>query len=361
MDAAASEAMWGVVDLEEVKAWAFRLSALLFVLYPVALLAWTVAEGQRVAAATVRDAAPEPSAVCTEKRHVVAQQPRARRRSRLMPFALLAAAVAMAAMVGRAAWSFAPGANVGHTAPPSTPLAALPAQAEVAALAVGLEGRPGKVVARAQHTASHAARADQLPQLTPSELRQLRHGLPVQRQELAGSRGSGLFVVDVRAPPAVVFSCLQSFESYPGMIPSIRRAEVRARVRLGKGAFSARAHYKVSRFSLGFSVVHSVDEEAGTVDFNLDEACAKMVLQEAHGSWRVEPSPGGGRNETRVWLRIRLRASKLLPRWLLDYAAERALGRATSWLKPFMERLASQEFNGAAPCSSLSPLQLSAA
>jgi len=315
-----------------------------------ALLAWTIAEGRREAAGSAQMVAPEPSfSADVEKRRPGAQQTGVRRRPRVLPVALLAAAAATAALMGRVAHGFAAGAGAARPVPP----------AEAGTLVVGLEGL--QAAHRPQRTAPHAARGWELPELTQAELRQLRRGLAVRRQELRGRRGFGLFVVDVRAPPAVVFQCLQSFESYPRMIPTVRGAEVRARVGLSsKGAFSARAHYKVSRFSLGVSVVHAVDPAAGTIDFDLDEACAKLVLQEAHGSWRVEPVPGVRRNESRVWLRIRLRASKLLPRWLLDYAAERALGRATSWLKPFMERSASQEFQSAPPCS-LPALQLSRA
>lgn len=42
---------------------------------------------------------------------------------------------------------------------------------------------------------------------------------------------------------------------------------------------------------------------------------------------------------SRVWLRVDLCAASWLPHWLIDYASERALTRATAWLKPNVEQL----------------------
>jgi len=41
-----------------------------------------------------------------------------------------------------------------------------------------------------------------------------------------------------------------------------------------------------------------------------------------------------------VWLLCELRVSKLLPTWITDYAAKRAMPRATTWLKPQVEAAA---------------------
>lgn len=40
---------------------------------------------------------------------------------------------------------------------------------------------------------------------------------------------------------------------------------------------------------------------------------------------------------TRVWLLCEVRVSRLLPQWITDYAARRAMPRATTWLKPQVE------------------------
>lgn len=40
---------------------------------------------------------------------------------------------------------------------------------------------------------------------------------------------------------------------------------------------------------------------------------------------------------TRVWLICELRVSHMLPSFIVDYAARRAMPRATAWLKPQVE------------------------
>ena len=40
---------------------------------------------------------------------------------------------------------------------------------------------------------------------------------------------------------------------------------------------------------------------------------------------------------TRVWLLCEVQVSRLLPQWITDYAARRAMPRATTWLRPQVE------------------------
>lgn len=174
--------------------------------------------------------------------------------------------------------------------------------------------------------------------LTEQELTQLARGLTVQRQQQRGSSGTGLVVMDIDAPPFLVIERLSAFEDYASTIPVVRHSEVSTRVTRADGTVHARADYKISKFRLGVSVVHEVDIADGTVSFELDSSMGRAVLHEASGQWRVEQSPGnlGG---SRVWLEVGLRASNLLPQFIIDYAAKRALRRATTWLKPHMESL----------------------
>jgi len=178
-----------------------------------------------------------------------------------------------------------------------------------------------------------------LHSLTDADLEQLQSGLPVQKQERDGPTGSGLVVFEVHAPPSLVAECLESFEHYQEMIPVVRQAEVVSRTPMTQGIMLARLKYRISKFWLNLSVVHRVDRTKGTIQFDLDESCSKVVVQQASGFWQVEQAPGGHPSKTRIWLRATLRASSLLPHWIIDYAAARALRRATAWLKPHTESL----------------------
>mmetsp|Transcript_75010 Transcript_75010/g.139969 ORF Transcript_75010/g.139969 Transcript_75010/m.139969 type:complete len:287 (-) Transcript_75010:124-984(-) len=179
-----------------------------------------------------------------------------------------------------------------------------------------------------------------LPDLTALEEEHLRLGLPVQRQERKGRDGEGLFITNVHAPASLVLERLSSFESYPNMIPVVREAKPR-RGAVHSPEDGVLMDYKVSRFGLSVAALQRVDHEKGIISFDLDESVAGGVLKAATGYWRVESLPDG--NTCRVWLSVRLSACRLLPTFLVDYAAERALRRATTWLRPYMEKLSRRQ------------------
>jgi len=178
-----------------------------------------------------------------------------------------------------------------------------------------------------------------LHSLTDSDLEQLQSGLPVQKQQRDGPTGSGLVVVEVDVPPSAVLECLESFEHYQEMIPVVRQVELVSRTPVKQDVTLARVNYRISKFWLNLSVAHRMDRTEGTIEFDLDESCSKIVLQQASGFWQVERAPGVHTTRTRIWLRATIRASSMLPHWIIDYAAARALRRATCWLKPYMESL----------------------
>lgn len=180
-------------------------------------------------------------------------------------------------------------------------------------------------------------------QLSAEELEKLQSGHAIRRQHQEGHKGSGIFVVDVDAPAHVVLDCLKSFEEYEHMIPVVRKADVNFR-ESSHNLMMALVDYKISKFWLNVSVIHKVNLAAGTVHFDLDCTNTNIVLKEASGCWRVEPLPGDQRR-CRVSLEVSLRASRLILPCLVDYAAQRALNRATFWLKPYVEEV-SQEMQG---------------
>ena len=50
--------------------------------------------------------------------------------------------------------------------------------------------------------------------------------------------------------------------------------------------------------------------------------------------WYTETDPDGRKGYTRIWLLCDLAVSQLLPTFIVDYAAKRAMPRASSWIKP---------------------------
>lgn len=189
-------------------------------------------------------------------------------------------------------------------------------------------------------------RRPKLPSISAADDQQLRAGRKVQRQERDGRTGWGFVVTDVSAPPSVVLGCLEAFSDYPKMIPVVRDVAVHSESRASNGALMVNCTYLVSRFRLGISVMHKAIRPAGLVRFDLDQARSGLVLQDCRGFWFVEHVPEEFPSRSRVWLYVQsLRTSAFLPHWLVDYAAERALNRATDWLRPQAERLWQQQLS----------------
>jgi len=201
----------------------------------------------------------------------------------------------------------------------------------------------------------------QLPRLSPAEIVQLRSGERVQKQVRDGNTGTGTVVLEVDAPPSLVLDCLRRFEDYEGMIPVVRKSKVASKEEADDGTLSASVEYRISKFWLKLTAVHHCSQEEcvsgdrGMVCFDLDQNTKSCVLQSASGFWYVEPCPDGRRS--RVWLQVGLEASPLIPKWIIDYAAERALRRATSWMAPYVQELHSRNTQEADKASSWSLLR----
>ena len=203
----------------------------------------------------------------------------------------------------------------------------------------------------------------ELPSLDTEQYRRLMDGERVQYQDDMGRAGSGFVVWDVKAPSSVVWDCLLDFQSYPQTIPTVRevvmytnthlkedyRAEKPVDFEDGTAAICkhgvpsvTRAQFALSKFRLKIAAVHKYrpHPKGDYMIFTLDPASSNMVLKYAKGIWYTESNPDGKEGYTRVWLLCELRVSRLLPQWIVDYAASRAMPRATTWLKPQVETAA---------------------
>mmetsp|Transcript_39317 Transcript_39317/g.94811 ORF Transcript_39317/g.94811 Transcript_39317/m.94811 type:complete len:436 (-) Transcript_39317:151-1458(-) len=170
--------------------------------------------------------------------------------------------------------------------------------------------------------------------LTPEEEATLLAGERVQRQERDGRVGTGSVVVDVKADISTVFAVLTDLERYVERIHTVRRCTITER-----GAMVAKAQFALSRFNLVINTVLRCDREANMLRFELDKERRAPMVNESEGFWFLEEAPGRGGEYTRIWMSAGIKCSSLLPTFLVDYAAARALPRATAWLKPTIEAI----------------------
>jgi hypothetical protein len=154
-----------------------------------------------------------------------------------------------------------------------------------------------------------------LPDLNAEQIRRLEAGERIQEQERMGREGSGYVVLDVYAPPYVVWECLLDFESYPETIPTVREMQLFTSDKLNTGYVNekpvlpgtgretrhygtpsvTRAAFVLSKFRLNIAAVHKYTPhpDGDYMEFNLDRSCTNMVLKGAKGIWHTEENPGG--------------------------------------------------------------------
>lgn len=171
-----------------------------------------------------------------------------------------------------------------------------------------------------------------LPSLTIADLNILREGGRVQQQTMNGRTGYGFVVVDVKAPLQGVFEKLQTIDEYDKCIPIVKSVTI----------YSCRndefihTEFSLSKFNLKVNVVNEIITTERFIKFSLDQEKPNFVLKKAEGFWHVVDLPDRP-GYTRVYLSASATCSAFVPTLIVDYAASRALSKATTWLRPFFE------------------------
>jgi hypothetical protein len=205
-----------------------------------------------------------------------------------------------------------------------------------------------------------------LPVLSEAQKVRLLAGERIQEQSKMGRDGSGYVVLDVKTPDFVVWECLLDFEKYPDYIGTVRSMRMFTNTHLkqsyvaeqpllpGTGretrhygiASITRASFVLSKFKLNIAAIHQYRPHPNGhyMEFTLDKACKNLVLRDAKGIWYTEPNPDGRKGYTRIWLLCELSVAPVLPTFIVDYAAKRAMPRASNWIQPIVEQV-KKEFN----------------
>ena len=154
-----------------------------------------------------------------------------------------------------------------------------------------------------------------LPNLSEEQKKLIAQGERVQEQSKMGREGSGFVVMDVKAPPYVIWECLLDFESYPELIKTVRGMEMFTSNKLKSGYHEekpvpkgstrdlrhygtpsvTRAAFILSKFKLNIAAIHNYrpHPDGHYMVFNLDPDCTNMVLKSATGIWYVQSNPDG--------------------------------------------------------------------
>lgn len=174
-----------------------------------------------------------------------------------------------------------------------------------------------------------------LPYLSPRDKMKLAAGERIQKQNRDGRVGEGLVVVDVCADPDLVFNTLTQFSIYADMIPSIRTSNV-----LVSDDACTIAEFTLSRLKLCVNVLHRICRDQRIVTFSLDSDRPNPVFREVNGYWHVQIPTDRPKGWSRVYLNASVYVNLLVPPFIMDYAASRALPRASTWITPYFSKAA---------------------
>jgi len=140
--------------------------------------------------------------------------------------------------------------------------------------------------------------------------------------------------VDVQADVPTAMAVLSDLDRYEHRISTVQEAEITAR-----DARKCKARFKLSRFRLEVAAEFALNWERNMLEFRLDPDVNSPAFDAARGFWYVEEHPTRA-GCSRIFLSAKLVCSPLLPSFIVDYAATKALPKATSWLQPVMQGIA---------------------
>lgn len=186
-----------------------------------------------------------------------------------------------------------------------------------------------------------------LPTLSRADKATLLSCARVQKVDRQGHSGYGMVVLDVPAPPDIVFDVLTRFDRYMEMIPTVRSAKI-----FSSNEKSTLAEFSLSKFRLKVNVLHTLFREQRVIKFSLDNSRQNLVMRQAEGFWHVQVAhdhPG----HSRVYLSTNIIVANVIPSIIVDYAAARALPRATTWLENFDFTQEDQTFMSSSESSTL--------
>jgi len=159
---------------------------------------------------------------------------------------------------------------------------------------------------------------------------------------------TGNVIMDVRAPPAIVWGQLSDFGSYPKHVSFVKSCEIERRrlLRTRDQSIGNNVEQILVNFVLSFSkrnltchTMHTYEPEKGSMTWSLDNS-KENYLAQLEGHWHVMPHPSNPL-ESRVYFQIGVIGHSWLPQRVVEDVSLGAIKNATYWLQRESERATS--------------------
>ncbi len=142
------------------------------------------------------------------------------------------------------------------------------------------------------------------------------------------SGGTGIGIIDIAAPPAVVWSRIKGFEHYPEWVGPVKKCEVYRQAGDTTSTFT-----KISGFLYKYEYfLHNVswpDQDMLTWTLDYDRY---SDFDDCTGAWFVMEHPEK-EGWSRAWFSSDLKLRSAIPGFLMKYIKKKGIKDATKWVK----------------------------
>lgn len=179
--------------------------------------------------------------------------------------------------------------------------------------------------------------------LTSRDEEALAKGQPWFSVERKGQIGFGKAVVDVAAPPDIVWGQLLDFDKYPGKVPRVGVCKIYKKKKQGRSQriFVRFVSPLLPGYKFQYFCDHTYEPSKHSLTWQLDYD-RLSDFEDVQGHWHVQPHPN---NEgwSRVFYEVQLMAPKYLPSIVVNLLTSKAIKDATTWVRTFSEKEAKKK------------------
>jgi ribosome-associated toxin RatA of RatAB toxin-antitoxin module len=165
--------------------------------------------------------------------------------------------------------------------------------------------------------------------LDEEQLERLAEGkLVIMTIENADTGGTGIGIIDIAAPPDMVWSRITGFEHYPEWIGPVDFCEV-----YHQSGDTTNTHVKISGFlySYEYFLTNVFWPEHDMLIWTLDYS-RESEFDDCVGVWFVEPHPEK-EGWTRAWFSSDLKLHSPIPGFIMNFIKKKGIKDATAWVK----------------------------
>jgi len=161
---------------------------------------------------------------------------------------------------------------------------------------------------------------------------------------------SGHVCCDVKASVNDVWEYLLNLQSYPSIMPYVKRVGIKLNsLQLKQGvAGDSRAIYIVSKYKIKVHIDHKYKPhpQGDYMICTLDPSSTKLAMKKARGIWYTQVNPDEkGKDYTRIWMIFNVEGAPLLPGWIMENITQKFMPKALRRMKPNLERVATKRAN----------------